>query len=356
MQFNREAVNDNFIINAPTHDVFEAYTLYSQDFQDDIVEEPIMLDENSRHQIKPIKYPTIWQNYKNQQQVFWVPEEIDFSADTRNWKTLPENIQRPIKHMLGFFAGADSIVAANIEHNVTNVIKIKEASFMFDFQKMMENIHNETYNLNIEAYIDDNDERELLFNSIMTMPAVNAKARWCKDWIESDYTLAHKIFAFAIVEGIFFSSAFAVIFWVKTLPTNPLPGMTVANELISRDERWHVESAAETYALLKNKLKQEVVYRMIQEAIELESEFVKESFVERLPGINADLMVQYAKYCADDLLVLFGYDKLYNVQIGLEYMNMIGLTNRVNFFERRNTDYANANIKNQRVLEDLEDF
>lgn len=354
MQFITSAVNDPFIIKAPTHDVFEAYQKHADHFQGPIVDEPILHEENGRHQVRPIRYQDIWENYLQQQGAFWTTEEIDFSKDINQWKTLPDDIKRAVKHMLGFFAGADSIVVANIEHNIINVIHIKEVSFVFDWQKVMENIHNDVYNLNIEAYITDEHERDLLFNSIMTMPAVNAKAEWCRKWIESDYTVFHKLFAFAIVEGIFFSSAFAVIFWIKE--QNLLPGMTFANELISRDEAKHVESAAITCRYLKNKLKQSVVESMIAEAIELESAFAKESFPERLPGINADLLVQYAKYCADTLLVWFGYDKMYNVPIGLEYMNMIGLSNKVNFFERRVSDYAKATTNNPKVIQPLEDF
>lgn len=348
--------NERFTISAPTHDVFESYEKYQDEFESTIVPEPILLPDPRRIP-RPILYPTIMGNWEKQLAIHWVPTEIDFSADVRHWKEMLTDDERHLlKHVLAFFASFDSIVNCNIHHNIMDVIQIKEAEFAYGKVVDMENIHTETYAITIESLVPNKEEQEIMFDSVNTMPTVRNKAEWCRKWIEGDKPLAHKIIAFAIVEGIFFSSAFAIIFWFKTRPGGVMPGLIVSNEFISRDEGLHVELASLIYALLHNRIKREVVVEIVTEAVTLETNFVNESLKNRMPGINADLMVQYVKYCADTLMVQLGYEKIYNCPIGLEYMNMIGLSHKSNFFEKRNSEYASAKIDNPRVLEDLEDF
>lgn len=345
-----------FTINAPTHDVSMSYVKYANDFVNkEIVEEPLMTEEK-RLIPRPILYPTLRNNWLQQLDVHWIHSEVDFSLDVRHWQNVLSADERHLlEHVLAFFASFDNIVNCNIRYNIIDKLTAIEAEYAYCAVMAIENIHSEIYAIKIETLVPDSDRRKELFDSITTMPVINKKAIWCRKWIESDYTIAHKILAFAIVEGIFFSSAFAIIFWFKTKPNNIMPGLTVANEFISRDEALHVKLAASVYELLKNKLKPEVVRAIVEEAVEIESEFVRESLRNRLLGINSDLMIQYVKYVADTLMVQLGYEKIYNCSIGLEYMAMIGLPGKSNFFERRNSEYASSK-SNPKKIEELEDF
>lgn len=346
--------NDNIEID---NSYLEAYEKYKADFIDMTINpEPILSSENERYTVYPIQYQCIWKNYKDQQKVNWVVEEIDLSKDIDNWENdLNDDDRFFIMHVLAFFACADGIVNTNIKKNLIDVVKIKEAECAYGKQFDMENVHGEMYSLMLDTFIKDENLKDQLINSIKTMPSIKKKADWCKKWIDSDKTYAHKLIAFSIVEGVFFSGSFASIFWLKTRSGSVMPGLRKSNKFISRDEYKHVELACLLYNLLINKLSDTVVYQILDEAIAIETEFIVESLPCKLLGMNSDLMVEYIKYVADRLLVQLGYAKKYNIQNPFEYMNKIDIFCKVNFFENRNDEYTDSKIDNPRIFKILED-
>ena len=365
---NEKAISENdfyFIENESKNKITEvleeylkAYHKYVDDFIDPIiVDEPILSSSSERYTIYPVKYKDVWNNYKNQLKLHWVVEEVDLSKDILHWMNdLNPSDRFFIMHVLAFFASSDGIVNANIKKNLIDVVKIMEAQCAYGKQFDMENTHGEMYSLMIDTFVKDEDLKDKLFRSISTMPSIKKKAEWCKKWIDSDKTYAHKLVAFAIVEGIFFSGSFASIFWLKTRPGSLMPGLRKSNKFISRDEYKHVELAYILFRLLKNKLKESVVYEILDEAVKIEDEFINVSLPCKLIGMNANLMSQYIKYCADRLLVELGYRKKYNVENPFEYMKKIDTFCKENFFEGRNDAYTDAKIDNPRVFVFLEDF
>jgi len=350
----------NFINNIdPVPDSYlESYNKYASDFSDsNIKQEPILSSKNSRDTVYPIQYNVVWENYKTQQKLHWVAEEIDLSKDIVHWKTHLSNHDRKfIMHVLAFFAASDGIVNANIKKNLIDAVQIKEAECAYGVQFAMENIHGEMYSIMLDTFVNDSVLKNKLIDSIRTMPTIKKKALWCKKWIDCDKTYAHKLCAFAIVEGVFFSGSFASIFWLKTRPGSIMPGLIKSNKFIARDEATHVELACILYGLLQNRLKESVVYEIIEEAILIEEEFINSSLPCKLLGMNADLMSQYIKYTADRLLVQLGYNKKYNVVNPFEYMKKIDTFVKDNFFEKRNDAYSNAKIHNPRIFVFLEKF
>jgi ribonucleoside-diphosphate reductase beta chain len=334
------------------------YNKYRDDFVSDTIKpEPILSSKNSQDTVYPIKYQKIWNNYKLQQSLHWVAEEIDMSKDIIHWETeLSHHDRLFIMHVLAFFAASDGIVNTNIKTNLIDAVKIKEAECAYGIQFAMENIHGEMYSIMLDMFVKDDVLKQNLINSVKTMPAIRKKAEWCKRWIDCDKTYAHKLLAFAIVEGVFFSGSFASIFWLKTRPGAIMPGLIKSNQFIARDEAQHVELACILYSLLNNKLKESVVYQIINEAIEYEEEFINSSLPCRLLGMNAELMTQYIKYTADRLLVQLGYNKLYNVTQPFEYMKKIDTFVKSNFFEDRNDAYSNSKINNKREFVFLKKF
>lgn len=332
-----------------------SYHKYASDFVGyDIELEPILSETNSRYTVYPIQYHTVWNNYKDQLKINWVVEEVDLSKDIKDWENnLDSNDRTFIMHVLAFFAAADGIVNANIKQNLIDVVKIKEAECAYGKQFEMENAHGEMYSLMLDTFVKDDNLKDKLINAVKTMPSIRKKAQWCKKWIDSDYTYAHKLVVFAIVEGIFFSGSFASIFWLKTRPGSIMPGLRKSNKYIARDENKHVELACILYALLKNRLKESVVWNLISEAIEIEDEFINASLPCKLLGMNAELMSQYIKYVADRLLVQLGYQKRYHVDNPLEYMKKIDTFVKTNFFETRNDDYSQSNIDNPKIFQIL---
>ena len=353
MDVDPEEQNDSL-----TETYLPAYYKYASEFMNpDIQKEPILSTTSSRYTVYPIQYKDVWNNYKDQLKINWVIEEVDLSKDVAHWhNNLSANDRKFIMHVLAFFAAADGIVNANIKENLIDVVKIKEAECAYGKQFEMENAHGEMYSLMLETFVKDNNLKDKLINSIKTMPSIKKKAVWCKKWIDSDKTYAHKLVAFAIVEGIFFSGSFASIFWLKTRPGAIMPGLRKSNKFISRDENKHVELACILYGLLKNKLKESVIYEILEEAIVIEEEFINSSLPCRLLGMNAELMSQYIKYVADRLLVQLGYQKKYNAENPFEYMKKIDTFVKSNFFEERNDAYSNGFIDNPRVFELLTDF
>ena len=339
-----------------TEPYLPSYYKYQNDFTGDKINyEPILSTTSERYTVYPIQYPTVWENYKSQLKINWVVEEVDLSKDIVHWeKNLSPNDKIFIMHVLAFFATADGIVNSNIKQNLIDVVKIKEAECAYGKQFEMENVHGEMYSLMLETFVKDDQLKNKLIESIKTMPSIKRKAEWCKKWIDSDKTYAHKLVAFSIVEGVFFSGSFASIFWLKTRAESIMPGLRKSNKFIARDECKHVELACIMYSLLINKLKESVVYSILEEAIDIEEEFINASLPCKLLGMNAELMSEYIRYVADRLLVQLGYNKRYNANMSLEYMKKIDTFVKDNFFETRNDSYSDSKINNPRIFSILE--
>uniref|UniRef100_A0A7S1KSV7 Uncharacterized protein n=1 Tax=Percolomonas cosmopolitus TaxID=63605 RepID=A0A7S1KSV7_9EUKA len=304
----------------------------------------ILLKENpSRFVLFPIRHNDIWRFYKKAEASFWTAEEVDLSQDTVDWKKLNTNERHFIKHVLAFFAASDGIVMENLAQRFMTEIQLPEARSFYGFQIAIENIHSEMYSLLIDTYIRDEKERHRLFNAIDTVPAVKKKASWAIKWIGSENSFAHRLLAFACVEGIFFSGSFCSIFWLKK--RGLMPGLTFSNELISRDEGLHCDFACALYKKLEfTRLDADVVKSIICEAVEIEKEFVTESLPVDLIGMNAKLMTTYIEFVADRLIVALGYEKAYKVKNPFPWMDMISMEGKTNFFEKRVGDYAKANV------------
>ena len=289
------------------------------------------------------KYLGVWKLYKKALSVFWTVEEIDLTKDKNDWEKLNENEQYFIKNILAFFAGSDGIVNENIQERFINEIDDQEVKCFYGFQEAMENIHSETYSLLIDTYITDEVEKTKLFNGIETIPCVKKKAEWAIKWIEDkESNFNTRLVAFACVEGIFFSGSFCAIFWLKK--RGLMPGLTFSNELISRDEGLHTEFAIELYHTRENKLDSETFYKIIKNAVEIEKEFITESLPCNLIGMNSTLMKEYIEFVADRLSVQFGYDKIYNVENPFDFMDLISMRTKTNFFEKRVGEYGKAGV------------
>ena len=305
--------------------------------------EPILMENPGRFVLFPIKYHDVWDMYKNHMACFWTAGEIDLEQDLKDWEKLNENEQHFIKYVLAFFAASDGIVNENLAQNFCSEVQIPEARCFYGFQIAMENIHSETYSLLIETYIKDGKERDFLFNAVQNIDVVQLKANWAMSWINDKSGFAERLVAFAAVEGIFFSGSFCAIFWLKK--RSLMPGLTFSNELISRDEGLHCDFACLLYKHLVNKLSQEKIYEIIGNAVEIEKKFVSESLPVELIGMNSKLMQQYIEFVADRLIYALGYQKLYNTTNPFEWMDMISLQGKTNFFEKRVGDYQMANVK-----------
>ena len=309
------------------------------------IEEPILKDNPNRFVLFPIQHPDIWKMYKKQEASIWTAEELDLSPDLLDWENKLNDDERFfIKHVLAFFAASDGIVNENLAENFLSEVQYTEAKFFYGFQIMMENIHSETYSLLIDTYIKDTKEKNYLFNAIETFDPVKKKAEWAIRWIENG-SYAERLISFAAVEGIFFSGSFCSIYWLKK--RGLMPGLTFSNELISRDEGLHCDFACLLYNNhLVNKLPKEQVQKIIADAVEIEKEFVTESLPVRLIGMNADLMSQYIEFVADRLLTELGNDKIYNTSNPFDFMDMINLQGKTNFFEKRVGEYQKAGVLN----------
>jgi ribonucleoside-diphosphate reductase beta chain len=309
------------------------------------VEEPILKENPNRFVLFPIQHADIWEMYKKQEASIWTAEELDLSPDLVDWENkLNDNERFFIKHVLAFFAASDGIVNENLAENFLSEVQYTEAKFFYGFQVMMENIHSETYSLLIDTYIKDTKEKNYLFNALETFEPVKKKADWAMRWIDNG-SYAERLVSFAAVEGIFFSGSFCSIFWLKK--RGLMPGLTFSNELISRDEGLHCDFACMLYNKhLVNKLPKEQVQKIISDAVEIEKEFVTESLPVRLIGMNSDLMSQYIEFVADRLLKELGNEKIYNTSNPFDFMDMINLQGKTNFFEKRVGEYQKAGVLN----------
>jgi ribonucleoside-diphosphate reductase beta chain len=309
--------------------------------------EPILDEANNRHVVFPIKYDSVWSMYKKAQASFWTVEEISFT-DTDEWDSLTDNEKTFLENTLAFFAGSDGIVNENLVTRFYSDIQIPEARCFYTFQMAMESIHSECYSLLIDTYIKDEVKKNNLFNAMDTNPSIKKKADWAMRWIECDESFATRLVAFAIVEGVFFSGAFASIYFIKE--KGILNALTFSNELISRDESLHTEFAILLYSIIENKLNEDVVHSIFREAVDIEIEFIVSTLECGLLGINADLMTDYIKYVADRLIVQLGYNKIYNInKCPLDFMERISITNKSNFFEVRVAEYSKANIDKSKL-------
>ncbi|KAK0203039.1 ribonucleotide reductase small subunit [Desarmillaria ectypa] len=307
-------------------------------------EEPLLKETKSRFVLFPIQYHEIWQMYKKHEASFWTAEEMDLSKDLHDWNNrMNDNERHFISHVLAFFAASDGIVNENLVERFSKEVQVAEARCFYGFQIMMENIHSETYSLLIDTYIKDPAQREYLFDAIETIPCIKRKADWALRWISDERsTFAERLVAFAAVEGIFFSGSFASIFWLKK--RGLMPGLTFSNELISRDEGMHTDFGCLLFSHLKRRPHPEVVKHIITDAVSIEQEFLTDALPVSLIGMNSKLMCQYIEFVADRLLVALGNDKVYNSTNPFDFMDMISLQGKTNFFEKRVSDYSKANI------------
>lgn len=305
--------------------------------------EPLLDPTDDRFVIFPIRHPDVWAKYKQHMAVFWTPEEVDLSKDMKDWEKLSDNERYFIKHILGFFAGSDGIVMENLATRFMREVQWPEAKFFYSCQNLLEAIHSETYSLLIDTYITDSKEKEKILGAISTIPCVQKKADWALQWIESpDASFATRLLAFAAVEGIFFSGAFCAIYWLKE--RGVMPGLTVSNEFIARDEGLHTEFACLLYSKLVNKLPKKDATKIIREAVKIEKQFITKSLPCELIGMNAELMKQYIEFVADRLLLQLGYPKTYSATCPFPFMERIALEGKDNFFEKRVSTYGKAQV------------
>ena len=310
--------------------------------------EPILRASEDRFVIFPIKHQDVWAKYKQHMAVFWTPEEIDLSKDMAHWEKLSDNERHFIKHILGFFAGSDGIVMENLASRFMREIQIPEAKFFYSCQNLMEAVHSETYSLLIDTYITDKEEKARILGAIQTIPAVKKKADWAMTWIESpDADFATRLLGFAAVEGIFFSGAFCAIFWLKQ--RGIMPGLTLSNEFIARDEGIHTDFACMLYGKIVNRLPKQKVHKIIREAVKIEKHFITKALPCELIGMNADMMCQYIEFVADRLLLQLGYPKVWRSVNPFSFMENISLENKDNFFEKRVSTYAKASVGKDRA-------
>ncbi|MEJ6582503.1 MAG: ribonucleotide-diphosphate reductase subunit beta [Crocinitomicaceae bacterium] len=307
--------------------------------------EPILEENKNRFVLFPIQHDDIWSFYKKAEASFWTAEEIDLQADLVDWESkLNDNERHFVKHVLAFFAASDGIVNENLAENFLSEVQYTEAKFFYGFQIAIENIHSETYSLLIDTYIKDTKDKAYLFNAIDTMDCVRKKADWALRWIDEG-NFAERLVAFAAVEGIFFSGSFCSIFWLKK--RGLMPGLAFSNELISRDEGLHCDFACLLYNNhVVNKLSKEKIKQIIVDAVEIEKEFILDALPVRLIGMNSDLMAQYIEFVADRLLQELGNDKIYNVSNPFDFMEMISIQGKTNFFEKRVAEYQKAGVLN----------
>jgi ribonucleotide reductase beta subunit family protein with ferritin-like domain len=304
--------------------------------------EPLLTENPQRFVLFPIKYSDMWEMYKKHMASFWTAEEIDLHQDISDWEKLNDSEKHFVKHVLAFFAASDGIVLENLSEKFCCEIQVPEARCFYGFQIAMENIHSETYSLLIDTYIKDSNEKAGLFNAVSNFQVIHDKAQWAMNWINSSNSFAERLVAFAAVEGIFFSGFFCAIFWLKK--RSLMPGLTFSNELISRDEGLHTDFACLLYSHLQNQLDKERVYEIIRDAVEIEKRFVSDALPVELIGMNSGLMCSYIEYVADRLIFCLGYPKIYNATNPFDWMDLISLQGKTNFFEKRVGDYQKAGV------------
>jgi ribonucleoside-diphosphate reductase subunit M2 len=311
--------------------------------------EPLLIPDNDRFVVLPVKYNDLFEMYKKAISCFWVAEEIDLSNDLNDWKCLDSNEKHFISLVLAFFACMDGLINENICLRFCNEVQNSEARLFYGFQIAMEGIHQEVYANLIDTYIQNNDEKTKLFKAIDNFPCVKRKADWVQKYIQSNDSFAERLVAFICVEGIHFSGAFCAIFWFKT--KNKLKGLCFSNELISRDEALHTEFGIALYSKLNNKLNQNKIHTIIKEAVDIEIEFITEALPCRLIGMNSNLMINYIKFVADRVCLQLKVDKIYFIECPFSFMEMISVERKSNFFEVKVSEYSLSNkIKDENTF------
>ena len=296
----------------------------------------------------------LFKMYKQAVASFWTPEEIQFSKDQEHWESLNDNERHFIKHVLAFFAGSDGIVQENLASRFQREVTSQPVKLFYSFQNAMEGIHSETYSLLIDTYVKDKEEQNHLFQAIDTIPCIRKKADWALKWIDSDKSFATRLVAFAAVEGIFFSGAFCSIYWLKK--RGLMPGLTFSNELISRDEGLHTLFAVALYHTLENKLEESVITDILKEAVAIEKEFICDALPCSLIGMNSKMMSQYIEFVADRLAVQLGCSKLYGTANPFDFMELISLEGKTNFFEKKVSEYSRVRDVVDNISFNDEDF
>ncbi len=317
--------------------------------------EPILSETSNRYVLQPIVWTKVWEAYKKHQQAFWTAEEIDFPADTSDWEKLNDSEKFFISNVLSFFAGSDGIIFENLSINFIDEVKIPEVRAYYGWQAAMETIHSETYALMIDTYISE-ESKYKIFNGIQELPGVKKKAEWTQKWLNQDIPFQKRLVAFTIVEGIFFSGSFCAIFWLKYVKKLMTKALGKSNELIARDESLHTDFGVLLYSYIVNKLSPEEMKEMMKSAVEIEKEFICDSFQCNLIGINADSMKTYIEFQADRLIEKLGYEKIYHVECPFSFMDTMSLDGKSNFFEQRVTDYNRPEQIEDKQLEYLDDF
>merc|ERR1719413_338116 len=304
--------------------------------------DPLLKENPRRWVLFPIEYPAVYEMYKKHEASFWTAEEIDLAQDAKDWDTLTDQERYFVKHILAFFAASDGIVLENLGARFYTEIQIPEARAFYGFQMAMENIHSETYSLLIEQYIRDPVEKDQVFDAIHTMPAVEEMAKWAVQWMNEENSFAERILAFACVEGILFSGSFCAIYWLKK--RGLMPGLTFSNELISRDEGLHAEFACLVYSMLQNRLPEAIVHDLIRGAVAAERAFISDALPCDLIGMNSEMMTKYIEFVADRLLTSLGHPKIFESQNPFDWMELISLQGKTNFFEKRVGEYQKAGV------------
>ena len=317
--------------------------------------EPILSETSNRYVLQPIVWTKVWEAYKKHQQAFWTAEEIDFPADISDWEQLSESEQFFISNVLSFFAGSDGIIFENLSINFIDEIKVPEIRAYYGWQAAMETIHSETYALMIDTYIPE-ESKYKIFNGIKELSGVRKKAEWTQKWLNQDIPFQERLVAFTIVEGIFFSGSFCAIFWLKYVKKLMTKALGKSNELIARDESLHTDFGVLLYTYIENKLSEGKIKNMMISAVEIEKEFICDSFQCNLIGINADSMKTYIEFQADRLIEKLGYTKIYNSECPFNFMDTMSLDGKSNFFEQRVTDYNRPEQIEDKELEYLDDF
>merc|ERR1712178_245511 len=317
-------------------------TEISKEFTELEKSDPLLMDNPRRWVMFPIQYPAVWEMYKKHEASFWTAEEIDLSQDTKDWEKLTDGEQHFIKHVLAFFAASGGIVLENLASQFSTEVQLPEARAFYGFQMAMENIHSETYSLLIEQYVKNESEKAQIFDAIHTMQPVKEKAKWAVQWMQKENCFAERILAFAAVEGILFSGSFCAIYWLKK--RGLMPGLTFSNELISRDEGLHAEFACLMYRSLQHQLPEDVVHDIIKGAVAVERKFICEALSCDLIGMNSELMTRYIEFVADRLLTALGHSKLFGSTNPFDWMELISLQGKTNFFEKRVGEYQKAGV------------
>jgi ribonucleotide reductase beta subunit family protein with ferritin-like domain len=320
----------------------------NQDF-----DEPLLTESKNRHVMFPVEYPDIFEMYKKHVSTFWTADELNFQQDLIDLEKLTLNEKYFINHVLAFFAASDGIVSENLGQRFSNDVPKAEVRAFYAFQNAMEQVHSESYSLLIDSYVKDPTEKDSLFNAVRNFPAIKEKSDWCQKWITDILSpFSQRLVAFAIVEGVFFSASFCAIFWMRE--RGLLPGLSFANQLISRDEGLHTQFACLLYSKLNNKLPEKVIHEMFKEAVEIEMHFITESIPCAMIGMNSDLMKEYIKFVADYTIMMLGYQPMYHSQNPFAFMEFASLEGKTNFFEKRVSEYSKAVVSTDDFKVDID--